>query len=121
MIDTIFDTKELTSLLEEAESEGLIEASALETTAVELDLDDDELALLCAELEVPGVEIVAAEEHEVALGTENDEQQSLDAIADELGVSRERVRQIERHAMTELATQLEGVIETSGEELASSA
>jgi RNA polymerase primary sigma factor len=72
-IDTIFDTKDLEGFLEEAENEGLIEGSALEATALALDLDDDELALLRGELEVRGVEIVATEGREVALETEDDE------------------------------------------------
>jgi RNA polymerase primary sigma factor len=61
-IDTIFDTKDLEGFLEETENEGVIEASTLEATALALDLDDDELALLRGELEARGVEIVAPEE-----------------------------------------------------------
>jgi len=49
------------------------------------------------------------------------EQLSLDAIAREVGVSRERVRQIEERALAELATKLEGVIEATGEDLAAAA
>ena len=49
------------------------------------------------------------------------EQQSLDAIARELGVSRERVRQLEQQALARLAGELEGVIEVSEQELAESA
>ncbi len=49
------------------------------------------------------------------------EQQSLDAIARELGVSRERVRQLETHALATLAPRLAGVVETAPEDLAESA
>ena len=56
-IDTIFDTKDIATLIAEAESDGLIEAAALELKAVELELDDDELALVREELESRGVEI----------------------------------------------------------------
>ena len=49
------------------------------------------------------------------------EQHSLDAIAHELGLSRERVRQLETTALAELAPRLEGVVETLAENLAESA
>ena len=49
-IDTTFDTNELRSLIDEVEEDGIIDATELETKAVELELDDDELALLRAEL-----------------------------------------------------------------------
>jgi RNA polymerase primary sigma factor len=61
-IDTIFDTNDLTSLIDEAESEGLIEEIALESKALELELDEDELELLRAELESRGVEIAEGDE-----------------------------------------------------------
>jgi RNA polymerase primary sigma factor len=59
VIDTIFDTKELIDLLEDAESDGVLEATALEAKAAELDLDEDDLAVLRAELEARGVELTA--------------------------------------------------------------
>jgi RNA polymerase primary sigma factor len=49
------------------------------------------------------------------------EQQSLDAIARDLGISRERVRQLEQHALAQLAGQLDGVVELADEELADAA
>jgi RNA polymerase primary sigma factor len=49
------------------------------------------------------------------------EQQSLDAIARELGVSRERVRQIETHALAALAPKLAGVVESAPGDLADAA
>ena len=49
------------------------------------------------------------------------EQQSLDAIARELGVSRERVRQLERQALARVADELEGVVGATGDQLAEAA
>ena len=49
------------------------------------------------------------------------EQQSLDAIARELGVSRERVRQLERQALAQIADELDGVIAATDDELAGAA
>ena len=66
-IDTIFDTTEVTNFIEAVEGDGLIEATALEMRASELDLDDDELALLRSELELRGVEIRTSDEHDDAL------------------------------------------------------
>jgi RNA polymerase primary sigma factor len=45
------------------------------------------------------------------------EQQSLDAIARELGLSRERVRRLEQQALAQLASDLEGVVERTQDEL----
>ena len=64
MIDTIFETTELTGFIEDAESDGVVELSALETKALELDLDEEELALVRSELESRGVEIAVDEEEE---------------------------------------------------------
>jgi RNA polymerase primary sigma factor len=49
------------------------------------------------------------------------EQQSLDAIARALEVSRERVRQLERQALARLESELGGVVELAGDELAEAA
>jgi RNA polymerase primary sigma factor len=49
------------------------------------------------------------------------EQQSLDAIAREIGLSRERVRQLEQRALLQLASELEGVVSATGDELANAA
>jgi RNA polymerase primary sigma factor len=52
------------AFIDEAEEQGAVEDVALETIAVEHDLDDDELAALRSELESRGVEIVeAGEDH----------------------------------------------------------
>ena len=44
----------------------------------------------------------------------NGEQLSLDALAREVGVSRERVRQVEENALATLAGTLERVFEATG-------
>jgi RNA polymerase primary sigma factor len=49
------------------------------------------------------------------------EQQSLEAIAHELGVSRERVRQLERQALARIASELDGLVAVNEQELAESA
>ena len=58
-IDTIFDTSGIARFLEEAENDGVVDETALESKAVELELDDDELALLRQELEARGVDVTA--------------------------------------------------------------
>jgi RNA polymerase primary sigma factor len=49
------------------------------------------------------------------------EQQTLEAIEVELGISRERIRRIEHEAFARLAEELEGVVEAAGDELADAA
>ena len=49
------------------------------------------------------------------------EQQSLDAIAREVGLSRERVRQLEQRALAQLERELEGVVSATEDELAEAA
>ncbi len=49
------------------------------------------------------------------------EQQTLDAIAQELGLSRERIRQLEQAGLAQLAGELEGVVNAKADELSSSA
>jgi RNA polymerase primary sigma factor len=49
------------------------------------------------------------------------EQQSLEAIERELGISRERVRKLEREAFAQLAAELKGVVDATADELASAA
>jgi RNA polymerase primary sigma factor len=49
------------------------------------------------------------------------EQRTLDAIAAEVGVSRERARQLERQGLAQLETKLRSLVEATGDELADSA
>jgi RNA polymerase primary sigma factor len=49
------------------------------------------------------------------------EQQSFDAIARQLGVSRERVRRLEQQALAQLASELEGVVDATADGLAEAA
>jgi RNA polymerase primary sigma factor len=49
------------------------------------------------------------------------ESRSLEAIGKELGITRERVRQLEASAFARLAGELEGLVEADGDELADSA
>jgi RNA polymerase primary sigma factor len=49
------------------------------------------------------------------------EQQSLEAIERELGISRERVRKLERDAFASLETELKGVVDATPDELADAA
>jgi RNA polymerase primary sigma factor len=57
---------------------------------------------------------------ELRLGFDG-EQHSLDAIARDLGVSRERIRRLEQQALAQLASELEGVVEAAADELAEAA
>jgi len=81
-IDTIFDTKDLAGLIDEAEREGMIEEITLDTKALELELDDDELVLLREELESRGVEITAADADDEVVDLEP-EHESDELAADE--------------------------------------
>jgi RNA polymerase primary sigma factor len=49
------------------------------------------------------------------------EQRTLDAIAQELGLSRERIRQLEQAGLAQLAGELEGIVNATADELSSSA
>jgi RNA polymerase primary sigma factor len=49
------------------------------------------------------------------------ESRSLEAIGKELGITRERVRQLEASAFARLAGELEGLVEADGDELADAA
>jgi RNA polymerase primary sigma factor len=56
-ITTIFDTPEVTALLEEGEEHGFVDDSALTALAEAADLDDDDLAALGEALDERGVEV----------------------------------------------------------------
>ena len=49
------------------------------------------------------------------------ESASLEAIGKELGLTRERIRQLERDALAQLAVSLDGVVTSDGDELADAA
>ena len=49
------------------------------------------------------------------------EQRTLEAIEQELGISRERVHKLERQAFARLGPELEGVVEAAADELADAA
>jgi RNA polymerase primary sigma factor len=49
------------------------------------------------------------------------EQQSLESIESELGISRERIRRLERRALTQLGVELKDVVDATADELADSA
>ena len=49
------------------------------------------------------------------------EQQSLETIERELGISRERVRKLERNAFARLQAELKGVVGATADELADAA
>src|SRR5687768_16111471 len=60
-ISTMLEDRDLTTFLEDAENDGVVDTHTLDALATELDLDEDELALLRAELEAREVEIAPAE------------------------------------------------------------
>ena len=61
-ITNTIENQQVASFVEEAESDGVVDELALGAFAVELDLDDEELAALRSELEARGVEISASDE-----------------------------------------------------------
>ena len=71
---------------------------------------------------VEGRQALHAHFHAVAVAFGFDgEQQSLEAIERELGISRERVRKLEREAFDQLAAELKDVVDAEAEELADAA
>jgi RNA polymerase sigma factor (sigma-70 family) len=49
------------------------------------------------------------------------EAQALEAIGKQLGISRERIRQLEREALAKLEAELEGLVRAGGDDLADAA
>jgi RNA polymerase primary sigma factor len=74
-------------LVEDAESEGVADARALESIATELELDDDELATLRSELESRGVEIVAPVDAESGDDASTDDEPELRLEPDAVGAT----------------------------------
>ncbi|HEU5489390.1 MAG TPA: sigma-70 family RNA polymerase sigma factor [Gaiellaceae bacterium] len=66
-ISTIFEDNAVATFIREAEDDGVLDVRVLDAKAAELDLDDEELAALRAELEGRGVELASESEHEDAL------------------------------------------------------
>jgi len=52
---------ELTAFLEDAEEQGVVDVSMLDSVAAELELDDDEVAELRGEIEARGIDIAPEE------------------------------------------------------------
>jgi RNA polymerase primary sigma factor len=94
-IETTFDTNELRTFIDEVEEDGVIDATELEAKAIELELDDDELALLRGELESRGVEVTAT---------------AVDA--EELDVDPDRADTAEPEAELRLEADLTGVTDS---------
>ncbi len=78
----MFDNAELTALIEDAENDGVLDSNVLEATALEHDLDEDELTALRGELEARGVEIAPADEadDEPKLRLEADDVGAVDSL-----------------------------------------
>jgi RNA polymerase primary sigma factor len=78
----VFDNAELTALIEDAENDGVLDSNVLEATALEHDLDEDELTALRGELEARGVEIAPADEadDEPKLRLEADDVGAVDSL-----------------------------------------
>ena len=57
----MLDNQEVATFIEDVEDEGIVDQPALEALAAELDLDDEELATLRAELSSRGVEITTSD------------------------------------------------------------
>ena len=62
------DKHEVLTFIENAEDDGVVDEHALVSVATELELDEDELATVRAELEARGVELVASDEGAVHCG-----------------------------------------------------
>jgi RNA polymerase primary sigma factor len=94
---------DLSTFLEYAENEGTIDVVAIEELAEELDLGEDELAAVRAELEARGVEIAptpaAAVDDELELNLEPEAAASVDSL-------REFMNDIGKHALLTAAEEV---------------
>ena len=99
--NTLHD-QHLTAFLENAENEGTVDVVAIEELVAELDLGDDELAVVRAELEARGVEITApatAEDDELELDLEPEAAASVDSL-------RQFMNDIGKHALLTAAEEV---------------
>jgi RNA polymerase primary sigma factor len=103
LISNTVQDHDLTTFLENAENEGIVDVVTIEELAAELDLGDDELALVRAELEARGVEITAApgplEDDELELDLEPEAATSVDSL-------REFMNDIGKHALLTAAEEV---------------
>ena len=83
LISNALREHDLTAFLEDAESNGTVEVAAVEELVAELDLGDDGLATVPAELEARGVEITApatAKVDDLELDLEPEAAASVDSL-----------------------------------------
>jgi RNA polymerase primary sigma factor len=101
-INTTLYDHDVTLFLEHAETEGTIDVVAIEELADALDLGDDELAAVRAELEARGVEITAsvpADDDELELNLEPEAAASVDSL-------RQFMNDIGKHALLTAAEEV---------------
>ncbi len=102
-ISNTLQDHDVTLFLESAESTGIVDVVAIEELAEELDLGDDELAMVRAELEARGVEIASApatpEDDERELNLEPEAAASVDSL-------RQFMNDIGKHALLTAAEEV---------------
>jgi RNA polymerase primary sigma factor len=102
-ISNTLQDHDLTTFLENAENEGTVDVVAIEELATELDLGDDELVAVRAELEARGVEITpataTAEDDELELDLEPEGAASVDSL-------RQFMNDIGKHALLTAAEEV---------------
>jgi RNA polymerase primary sigma factor len=100
-ISNTLQDHDITVFLETAENDGTVDVVAIEELATELDLGDDELALVRTELEARGVEITRAtgDDDELELDLEPEAAASVDSL-------REFMNDIGKHALLTAAEEV---------------
>ena len=83
----MLENRELTAFVDDAEDEGAVDALALDRLAAELDLDEDELAALRAELEARGVEVAHADGSQETADASEDAEPELRLEAETVGTT----------------------------------
>src|SRR6516165_8633796 len=76
-ISNTLENHELTAFFEDAEERGEVDVDAVDAIALELDLDDEELASVRSELETRGVTLVAAEDSDAGTDETADDELEL--------------------------------------------